>query len=155
VALFLRISDVMFTPRSRQVSTVAYTVGATFFVYGAGLALVTGLFGLVALQGADEESAVLPHLALLLGALAVPAALVLIGRGLMRGKSAAYYAALLLPVVIVPLATWSLLKTEGRAVTPFAQAAELLGIEAVFASASILLSIALFVARWRGKGYEA
>lgn len=142
----------MVTPRPREVSTLIYAVGAVFLVYGAGLGILSGLFGLIALQGADEETAILPHLALLLVALAVPAVLVLVGRGVMQGRSAAYRAGLLLPVLIVPLATWSLFKTEARAATPFAQAAELLGIEAVFASGSVLLSITLFFGRWRSKG---
>ena len=145
-------SDVMATSHARQVSTVVYTVGVVFLVYGAGLGLVTGAFGLVGLQGADAETPILSLLALMLLALVVPAALVLIGRGLMRGSSAAYYAALLLPVLIVPLVSWSLLNTGRRAATPLAEAAELLGIVATFASGSVLLSVALLFSRWRSKG---
>lgn len=141
----------MSTPHARQVSTVVYTVGAVFLVYGAGLGLVTGALGLVGLQGADAEMPILLAFALMLLALVVPAVLVLIGRGLMRGSSAAYYAALLLPVLIVPFAIWSLLNTGGRAATTLAEAAELLGIVATFASGSVLLSLALLFSRWRSK----
>ena len=59
--------------------------------------------------------------------------------------------ALPLNEVIVPRATWSLLHTAGRAETPFAEAAELLGIGAMFASGSVLLSVALLFKRWRTK----
>ena len=115
------------------------------------MGLVTGALGLVGLQGADAEMPILLAFALMLLALVVPAVLVLIGRGLMRGSSAAYYAALLLPVLIVPFAIWSLLNTGGRAATTLAEAAELLGIVATFASGSVLLSLALLFSRWRSK----
>ncbi len=49
----------MSTTQPRQVSTAVYTVGATFLVYGGGMGLVTGAFGLLSLQGADEETAIL------------------------------------------------------------------------------------------------
>ena len=55
----------------------------------------------------------------------------LIASGVMRGRSAAYDVDLLLLVLIVPLATWSLVNTGGRAATPFAEAVEFPGIVAV------------------------
>ena len=131
----------------RHPSTSVYTIGAVFLVYGAGLGLMMTVLSLVGLQGANEDTFSLLPLAL---TPVLPGVLVGIGWGLMRGNATALKAALLLPLLIVPLGMWTLLNS-GRIRGTWASAAELLGLVAVFAWGSILLSAGLLFARWRKK----
>lgn len=73
----------------------------------------------------------------------IPVVVALSGRALMRGSSWAYGAALLLPLLIVPLAAW-ILDGPGRPRTLGADVLQTLAVGAVFASLSVPVSIAFF-----------
>jgi len=123
------------SPASRS----AYTIGAIFLVYGAAAALVVELLGLIGLQGARPGMWIWPGFVF---APLIPACLALTGRALMRGSSWGYRAGLLLPLVIVPLAVWSL-NGPGRPATFGAAALQATGVGAVLSALSVPFSLAL------------
>jgi hypothetical protein len=124
---------------SRPPSTAIYTTGAIFLVYGAGEALVVLLLSLVGLQGANENTVVLPSFVF---APVIPALLILTGWALMRGWFWGYRTALLLPVLIVPLAIW-VLGDPAPPPTPGSNALQLVAVGAVLGLGSVALSLAL------------
>jgi hypothetical protein len=107
--------------------------------------LLVELLMLIGLQGARPGMYIRPALAF---TLVIPALVALTGRALIRGWPWAHGAALLLPVLIVPLAVWSL-EGPGRAETLGAAALQTLAVGAVFASLSVPLSLALLFIRTR------
>jgi hypothetical protein len=124
-------------PGSRSVPV--YTIGAIFLVYGLVAMLLVELLSLVGLQGAHEGMSVWPAFVF---TPVIPALLALSGWALMRGSSWGYGSALLLPLLIVPLAVWSL-NGPGRPATLGAAALQTVGVGAVLASLSVPLSLAL------------
>jgi hypothetical protein len=120
-------------------STPIYTIGAIFQVYGLIAMTLVELLSLVGLQGAQDGMFVWPAFVF---TPVIPALLALSGRALMRGSCGGYGAALLLPVLIVPLAIWSL-DDAGRPGTLAAAVLQTVGVGAVLASLSVPLSLAL------------
>lgn len=127
----------MSRPGSR--STAIFTIGAVFLVYGLAAMCLAELLSLVGLQAADEGMVVWPAFVFMP---VIPALLALSGWALMRGSPWGYRGALLLPLPIVPLAVWTLNGT-GRPGTLGDSALQAVAVGAVFASASVPLSLAL------------
>ena len=126
-------------PGSGSPSTPIYTIGAIFLVYGLVAMLLVELLSLIGLQGAQEGMFIWPAFVF---TPVIPALLALSGRALMRGSSWGYGAALLLPLLIVPLAVWSL-DSPGRPGTLGAAVLQTVAVGAVLASLSVPLSLAL------------
>ena len=82
-------------------STPIDTIGAIFFVYGLLAMLLVELLMLIGLQGARPGMYIRPALAF---TLVIPALVALTGRALIRGWPWTHGAAVLLPLLIVPLA---------------------------------------------------
>ena len=115
-------------------------IGAIFFVYGVLAMVLAEFLMLVGLQGARPGMYIWPAFVF---TPVIPAVVALSGRALMRGSSWAYGAALLLPLLIVPVAAWSL-DGPGRPGTLGAAVLQTLAVGAVFASLSVPVSVAFF-----------
>jgi len=126
-------------PGAGSPSTPTYTIGAIFLVYGLAAMLLVELLSLIGLQGAQEEMSIWPAFVFMP---VIPAFLALSGRALMRGSSWGYGAALSLPLLIVPLALWSL-DGPGRPGTLGSTVLQTVAVGAVVASLSVPLSLAL------------
>jgi hypothetical protein len=124
-------------PRSRAIPT--YTIGAIFLVYGLGAILMLEFLSLVGLQAAQEGDVIWHGFVF---TPVIPALLALSGWALMRGSSWGYGAALLLPLLIVPLAVVSL-NASGRPATLTTAVLQTVGVGAVLASLSVPLSFGL------------
>lgn len=130
-----------FVPGSGSPSTPIYTIGAIFFVYGLLAILLVEFLMLIGLQGAQPGMYIWPAFVF---TPVIPAVLALSGRALMRRSSWGYGVALFLPLLIVPLAVWSL-DGPGRTETLGAAVLQTLGVGAVLASLSVPLSLALLL----------
>lgn len=133
-------------PGSGSPSTPIYTIGAILFVYGLAAALLVELLSLVGLQGAQDDMLIWPAFVF---TPVIPALLALSGRALMRGSPWGHGVALFLPLLIVPLALWSL-DGPGRAETLGAAVLQTLAVGAVLALLSVPFSLALLFI-WIGK----
>jgi hypothetical protein len=126
-------------PGAGSPSTQIYTIGAIFFVYGLLAMLLVELLMLIGLQGARPGMYIWSPFFL---TPVIPALVALSGRALMRGAFWAYGTALLLPLLIVPLAVWSL-EGPGRPETLGAAVLQMLAVGAVVASLTVPVSLAL------------
>jgi hypothetical protein len=137
-------------PGSRPNPT--YAIGGVFFVYGVVAVFLVEFLGLIGLQGAPEGDLIWSGFVL---APVIPALVALSGWALMRGSAWGYGGCLLLPLLIVPLAVWSV-NGPGRPATLGEAALHPVAAGAVVASLSVPLSLALLFIRvgiWvSGKG---
>jgi hypothetical protein len=126
-------------PGSGSRPTLIHTIGAILFLYGLAAALLVEFLSLVGLQGAREDMLIWPGFVF---TPVIPALVALSGRSLMRGSSWGHGVALLLPLLIVPLALWSL-DGPGRAETLGAAVLQTLAVGAVLSLLSVPFSLAL------------
>jgi hypothetical protein len=115
-------------------STPIFAIGAIFFLYGLLAVVAVEYLMLIGLQGARPGMRIWPGFVF---TPVIPVVVALSGRALMRGSSWAYGAALLLPLLIVPLADW-ILDGPGRPRTLGADVLQTLAVGAVFASCLFL-----------------
>ena len=124
-------------------SNPTYAIGGMFFLYGVVAMFLVELLGLIGLQGASEGDLIWFGFVL---APVIPALVALSGWAVMRGSSWGYGAGLLLPLLIVPLAVWSL-NGPGRPATLGQAALQPIAAGAVLSLLSVPLSIALLLIR--------
>ena len=135
-------------------SNPTFAIGGIFFVYGIVAMFLVEFLGLIGLQGAREEDLIWFGFGFVLAPV-IPALVARSGWALMRGSTWGYAAGLILPLLIVPLAVWSL-NGPGRPATLGEAALHPVAAGAVLSLLSVPLSIALLLIRvgtWvSGKG---
>ena len=124
-------------------------IGVLLTAYGAVEAAFLGWMSLIAMQGLNESQ---PWLVPTVLALSVPCCVVFVGLGLARDRRWAYWAALVLPIAIVPFGVWWIINPHGRPeplwVVEFLVP---VGVGAFFALGTVVLSAALLLTtrrRW-------
>jgi hypothetical protein len=118
-------------------------IGVLLTAYGAVEAAFLGLISLFALQGWNERQ---PWLVPTVVALSVPCCVALVGLGLARDRRWAFWAALVLPIALVPFGVWWVVNPHGRSdprwvldyLVP-------VGVGAFFALGTVILSAALLL----------
>jgi hypothetical protein len=118
-------------------------IGVLLTAYGAVEAAFLGWMSLFALQGLNESQ---PWLVPAVLALAVPCGVAGVGLGLARDCRWAFWAALVLPLAIVPFGVWWIVNPHGRSdprwVLEFLVP---VGVGAFFALGTVVLSAALLL----------
>ena len=118
-------------------------IGVLLLAYGAVEAAFVGWMSLIGMQGLKESQ---PWLVPTVLALSVPCCVAIVGLGLARDRRWAFWAALVLPIAIVPFGVWWIINPHGRPeplwVVEFLVP---VGVGAFFALGSVVLSAALLL----------
>lgn len=122
-------------------------IGALLVAYGAAEGLFLGMLFLVGLQAANDETALLLPFFLMLS---IPGGLTVVGLGLVRDRRWAYWAALLLPILIVPVGVWWITKPGGKRERLWVEFLGPFGAGAFLALGTVVLSAVLLFTRRRG-----
>jgi hypothetical protein len=121
-------------------------IGVLLLAYGAAEGALVGWMSLMTLQGANGTE---PWLRPTLLGLAIPCCVVFVGQGLARDRRWAYWAALLLPLMVVPVGVWWIMNPGGRPERLWVEFLGPVGGGAFFALGTVALSAALlFNAHW-------
>jgi hypothetical protein len=86
-------------------------IGTLLTAYGAGETTLLGLMTLMATQASDGTE---PWLVPSLLVLSMPCCVTLVGLGLMRDQRWAFWAAVFLPIAVVPSGVWWIMNPHGR-----------------------------------------
>jgi len=100
------LAPVQLAPRAKR-----QRIGALLLAYGAAEASLLGWMSLMALQGSNGTE---PWLRPTLLVLSMPCCVACVGLGLAGDRRWAYWAALLLPMAIVPAGLWWIMNPGGR-----------------------------------------
>ena len=117
-------------------------IGVLLTAYGAGEAAFLGWMSLIGMQALNESQ---PWLVPTVLALSVPCCVVFVGLGLARDRRWAYWAALLLPIAVVPSGVWWILNPHGRPEPLWVEFFGPVGVGAFFALGTSALSAALLL----------
>jgi hypothetical protein len=124
-------------------------IGVLLTAYGAVEAAFVGWLSLISMQGMNESQ---PWLVPTVLALSIPCCVAAVGLGLARDRRWAFWAALVLPLAIVPFGVWWIVNPHGRSdprwVLEFLVP---VGVGAFFAIGTVILSAALLLTtrrRW-------
>jgi hypothetical protein len=117
-------------------------IGVLLTAYGAVEAAFLGLMSLMALQGVNESQ---PWLVPTVLALSVPCCVAVVGLGLARDRRWAFWAALVLPIAVVPSGVWWIMNPHGRSDPLWVEFFGPFGGGAFFALGTVALSAALLL----------
>jgi hypothetical protein len=117
-------------------------VGVLLLAYGAVEAALLGWMSLIGMQGLNESQ---PWLVPTVLALSVPCCVAVVGLGLARDRRWAFWAALALPMAIVPSGVWWILNPHGRSDTLWVEFFGPFGGGAFLALGTVALSAALLL----------
>ena len=129
------MEPVELTPRAKR-----QRIGALLLAYGVTEAALLGWMSLMGLQGSDGTE---PWLRPTLLMLSIPCCVACVGLGLAGDRRWAYWAAVVLPIAIVPVGAWWIVNPGGRSERLWVELLGPLGGGAFFALGTVALSAAL------------
>jgi hypothetical protein len=121
-------------------------LGVLLTAYGAAEAAFLGWMSLIGMQGLNESQ---PWLVPTLLALSIPCCIAFVGLGLARARRWAYWAALVLPIAVVPSGVWWIMNPHGRPEPLWVEFLGPVGVGAFFALGTVALSAALLLTTHR------
>ena len=140
------LAPVELTPRAKR-----QRIGALLLAYGSAEAALLGWLSLMGLQASDGTE---PWLRPTLLMLSIPSCVACVGLGLAIDRRWAYWAALWLPLAIVPVGAWWIMNPGGRPERLWVEFLEPLGAGAFFALGTVALSVALLFTTREQRGRD-
>ena len=140
------LAPVELSPRAKR-----QRIGALLLAYGVAETALLGWLSLIGLQASDGTE---PWLRPLLLMFSIPCCVACVGLGLAIDRRWAYWAALLLPIAIVPVGAWWMVNPGGRPERIWAQFLGPLGGGAFFALGTVPLSAALLFTTLKERGRD-
>ena len=137
------LAPVELTPRAKR-----QRIGVLLFAYGVAEVALLGWLSLMGLQGSDGTE---PWLGPTLLVLSIPWCVACVGLGLAGDRRWAYWAALLLPIAIVPVGAWWIMNPGGRSDRLWVELLGPVGGGAFFALGTVALSAALLFTTYQDR----